>query len=124
MVHRRLALVAALSTFGLAAVPTSPAAAATSSCKSVVKSGSGSAKKIRATSMSCTKARTVAKAYIGTYSAPSGYTCSYKQAGFSAGQLQFDVRCARKSGKGRLTFRMATSALPPAAPTPPIVGGS
>lgn len=122
MVHRRIALVAALSTLGLVAVPASPAAAATSNCKSVVKSGVGSAKKIRATSMSCTKARTVAKAYIGSFRAPAGYTCSFKYAGTGDGQLQYNVRCARKSGAARLTFRMATSMLPPPAAAPPSVG--
>lgn len=123
----RLRLVAsAACIFGVCAIPllaAVPAAAATTTCKSVVKAGSGSAKKIRATSMPCAKARTVAKTYIGTFTPPSGYTCRSTHKGFAGGQLLYDVRCTRKKGAGRLTFRMATAFLPPTGAAPPSANG-
>lgn len=114
MFNGRLLLSAVVAGSCLVGVSAASATAATTSCKNVTVSGVGTATKIRATGVPCTTARPLAKAYVRTFRAPAGYTCSHKQAGMANGALLYSVRCVRRTSPGRLTFQMSTSMLPPA----------
>lgn len=116
MSHRRLALAATLSCLGLATVPATPIAATAKGCKDV-KTSEATMSKIKATSLSCDKARSLAKSYSKGFRTPKGYDCALKGSSPS-----FSVTCKRADPSRKLTFRLKYKQLviPPAGATPVI----
>ena len=102
-----------VATAAAVAVSVAPAAAATKQCGALKADSKTQVTKITTTSGTCLQARTAAKSFARTRTAPAGYTCRER----AAGTLRKDVTC-RKSGRV-ITFTVTRSFDPFPAPAMP-----
>lgn len=111
-----------VATAAVVAVSAAPAAAATKQCGTVRGVGNQtSATKVTTTSGTCLQAKTVAKGFARSRSAPRGFTCRER---FTTPLKRANVTCRRTGRIITFTVTWNGSFPLPAAPALPSVGGS